>query len=381
MQRIVGMIRRSPAYVQNLTLLCVTILLSIIVCEVIIFRFVFLPTDVPIEAYVDGVVRYEPFQKGVFRWRDEITAPFAINDQGWNSGLDHYGSVRVHDVGRIAIIGDSYVNAFQVPFNASFAELTQEALILAGCPVEAFRFAIDGAPLSQYLHMLREEVIAYRPDLVVILLIHNDFDESFLFQPGRYTSSFLKLKLENGTVTDEIQPQPFHASKFDLLRLSATFRYLYYRQRVGLQPLRDLLFGVEPEKYDANIDVQKAMELLRQIRVVTDYVLSQVANLAKQHDFDVVVLMDGHREAIYGQAEEDREYGPLALNAVVDEVARYYDLTLIDLHDVFRNDWKMNRQRFEYDTNWHWNEAAHKLVADVLVDFLTSSRSALGCWK
>ena len=37
--------------------------------------------------------------------------------------------------------------------------------------------------MSQYLHMIEREVSAYRPDWVIVLLVHNDFDE--FFAPSR----------------------------------------------------------------------------------------------------------------------------------------------------------------------------------------------------
>jgi hypothetical protein len=375
------LIRRLPVWGQNLVLCCASVIAFGLVCEFLIFRFIFLPTDIPTEAYIDDVIRYEAGQKGVYRWRNGIAAPFAINDQGWNSALDSYSKDRGNGLGRIAIIGDSYVHAAQVPFTASFAEVTQEKLRASGCPTEVFRFGMSGAPLSQYLHVLRKEVISYHPDIVIVLLVHNDFDESFLFMPGRYSSSFLKLQLGDGVVAQEIQPQPYHPGPFDRLRLSATFRYLYYTQRIRLQNVRDLVFGVEVEGFEANIDVQKAMRLLEQISVATDYTVAKMAEVTKNNEIELVLVMDGHRQAIYGKAEEDWGHGPLALNALASQIAQRHNLALIDLHEYFREDWRKRGLRFEDDTDWHWNAFAHRFVADVLVNFLEARRSTLGCGK
>jgi hypothetical protein len=222
---------------------------------------------------------------------------------------------------------------------------------------------MSGAPLSQYLHVLRKKVIEYHPDLIIVLLIHNDFDESFMFKPGRYTSSFLKLKLDDGVVAAEIQPQPYHRSSIDGLRLSATFRYLHYTQGVRLQILRDLVFGAKSEGFQANIDVKKEMELLTRSRVATDYVFAQMNKIVNENGIDLVLVMDGHRQAIYGEAPEDWTYGPLALNALAAEMARRYDLPFIDLHEHFKSDWQKRGLRFEYETNWHWNALASKATS------------------
>ena len=77
-----------------------------------------------------------------------------------------------------------------------FPEVIERQLNAAGVPAEVLRFGMDGAPLSQYLHMLRREVSAFKPDLVVVLLIHNDFDESYRFLKTRYASAFLKIGVD-----------------------------------------------------------------------------------------------------------------------------------------------------------------------------------------
>ena len=63
-----------------------------------------------------------------------------------------------------------------------------------GHKAEVYQFGMDGAPLSQYLHVLRREVVKYQPDIVVVPLTHNDFDESYRFLKTRYASSFMKLQ-------------------------------------------------------------------------------------------------------------------------------------------------------------------------------------------
>src|SRR5918995_5517430 len=189
---------RAPKHRElwlNLLLACASLLFFFLFCELIVFRFVLPASDMPENAFAEGVIRYVPEQTGVYRLGDDIEAPYRINEDGWNSGVPDYREERAPGVGRIAVIGDSYVEAFVVPFDASFAELTQKDLRARGCPVEVYRFGISGAPFSQYLHVLQREALDFRPDWVVVSLIHNDFTESFEFKPGRYTSSFLKLSI------------------------------------------------------------------------------------------------------------------------------------------------------------------------------------------
>jgi hypothetical protein len=353
----------------NLLLACASVLVFLLVCELIVFRFVLPATDMPENAFAEGVIRYAPEQTGVFRVGDEIEAPYRINEDGWNSGISDYREERTPGIGRIAVIGDSYVEAFVVPFDASFAELTQKDLGARGCPAEVYRFGISGAPFSQYLHVLEREVLDFRPDWVVVSLIHNDFTESFEFKPGRYTSSFLKLSINGDRVKQEILPLPYDPSSWDWLRFTATFRYLYYTEHLNFGLARDLIFGAAPKKYQANIDVDATMRRLHTIRIATDYLIGRMAAVAKAHGVKLMFLMDGDRQAIYDGATNEGQARPLAINRLVRELTTRHGVPFLDLHPHFARDWQQRRVRFEHVEDWHWNAAGHRLAADVLVDF------------
>ncbi len=108
---------------------------------------------------------------------------------------------------RIAVIGDSFVEARQVRYDDSMAEKLER--LLGEEEFEVYRFGISGASLSQYLHLLRQEVARYSPDVVVVVLIHNDFTDSYRFKAGVYSSSFLKLQVEDGVVARDIPPETY----------------------------------------------------------------------------------------------------------------------------------------------------------------------------
>ena len=114
------------------------------------------------------------------------------------------------------------VEAMQVAYDHSMAERLSKEMGSRGVSVEVYRFGIAGAPLTQYLWMVEREVLAYRPDAIVVLLIHNDFDESFRFVQGRYTSSFAKLRVSDGKVLGEIPPTPWEPTAADWIRRSAS---------------------------------------------------------------------------------------------------------------------------------------------------------------
>lgn len=70
---------------------------------------------------------------------------------------------------RIALLGDSFIAAFEVPFEQSVGELLGRRLsALRGTPVEVLNFGVGGYGTTQELLTLQHEVWKYSPDLVLL---------------------------------------------------------------------------------------------------------------------------------------------------------------------------------------------------------------------
>ena len=113
--------------------------------------------------HTEKMTRYKPNQKGIFRLANEYSSPFSINKNGWNSHHKEY-SIKRNQKLRIAIIGDSYVAALEPGYNYAVPYLLEKGL--GSNDVEVYAFGIGGAHLAQYLHMFREEVAKFNPDIV-----------------------------------------------------------------------------------------------------------------------------------------------------------------------------------------------------------------------
>ena len=339
-------------------------------CEFVVFRVVWLASDVPANDFVDDVVRYAPNQSGVWRVRDEIAAPYRINAQGWNSGVGDYAAARRPGISRIAVVGDSYVEALQVPDDRSLGERLATTLADRGNAVEVYRFGISGAPLSQYLQMVEHEVARYRPDWVVVLIVHNDFDESYKFKPGRYISSFLKLRVEDGRVTGEIPPQPWQPSAIEWLRRTAIARFFLYRWQVRPEFLVDLLLprARAATEYVANTDIAAVLADRRGVEAVTDYLFGRLDAVVNAVGARLLLAMDGDRFAIYRGADSPA----LVLNQLAEETARRHNIPFVDLHPAFAADWQSEHRRFDFDADGHWNEHGHEVAAGAIGHALRS---------
>jgi hypothetical protein len=343
----------------NLAVMAASLAVALLALEFVVFRYVWLASDVPVNAYADEVVRYAPNQRGVWRVRDEIAAAYRINAQGWNSGSGDYARERRPGVERVAVIGDSYVESMQVAAEASFGELLPPLL---GRPAEVLRFGISGAPMSQYLHMLEREVAAYRPDRIVVLLVHNDFDESFRRRQGRYTSSFRLLEVAGGAVAREVPPEPWRPGPGDWLRRTATARFLLYRWQVRPQAIVDLF--LPPARADgrvaANVRIDEVLAAERDVAAAADHVIRRLGEESRRIGAELLLVMDGDRAAIEAGAGTS---DALRLNAIAAAAAERHGVRFLDLHPAFAADFAASRRPFGFASDGHWNEHGHAVAA------------------
>lgn len=362
-------------WLGNLALASGALLAVFAFLEFVVFGIFLKPDDLLENVTINGVVRYAPGSVAIFRHPDGRMSRVGINANGWNSTIARYDTARVPGRLRVAVIGDSYVHASYVDTRDAFPDVIERRLKEHGIDAEVLRFGMDGAPLSQYLHVLRREVVAYAPDIVLVQLIHNDFDESYRFLKTRYASSFLKVDVDEDGHAREYPPTEFTPTIADVLRRSATFRYLYYETNLYLtaRSLVSRYFWGGNEDYDpshivSGVDVRTLDDMARMRRVAA-YSIAQMKSVADAHGIKLALSIDAVRETVYGR-NDDATRKVEALNAIAADAAQAAGVPLLDLTETFREDYALHRKRFEYPYDWHWNRRANRLVGETQADWL-----------
>ena len=340
----------------GLTITAASVAVTLLLAELVLFRLVLPGSDRLVYDFSqNGVVKYVPNQTGVYRVKNEIAAPFHINQDGWNSGHESYRTEKGGRL-RIAVIGDSYVEALQVPYDSSLAEQMEE---LCGGECEVYRFGISGAPLSQYWHVLRQEVASYNSDWVVVIMVQNDFDESFIYREPVRRSAFLKLKMEGDRVIGEEYPSPPFVPWYEPLQRLGIYRSLWIRFQLRAALVRST--GLNDPNNVPEIGGQ-----LGAMRGAAQYAIERMRGLAAERGFRLLLVMDGDRMAIYREQEGEAasaNKGVRSLHDMVREVAREADVELLDLHDLFEEDYRRNHHLFNFANDYHWNGYTHAFVA------------------
>lgn len=352
----------------NIFLILASLVLLLLFLEFIVFRFILLPSEFPKLDFVNGVIKYAPNQTGVFRVKNEVAAKYRVNANGWNSGHASYTLKKDLDKYRIAVIGDSYVEAHVLDFDSSLSEKLENKL--GNKKFEVYRYGISGAPMSQYLHMLRNEVIKYEPDLVIVMLVHNDFDESYEFLQGSYASNFMKFKILNGAVFEE-QPRQFQRPWYTPLRESAIWRYLVFRQKIPVDYIKDILLG-NKIYYQGNISINAINAKKTNNEIVTNYVFREMKKICDNNKAELLIVMGGVTEVVYGMVDKTESFkaGALSLNLIAREAARRNGIDFLDLESVFEDFYKQKQKRLTFIHDGHWNEYGHEIAANAIYQYM-----------
>jgi hypothetical protein len=123
------------------------------------------------------------------RWVNEGDAYVTINHDGFRDVA--HTREKPADTMRIAVLGDSFAEALQVPIDQTFWVVLGRELAgcsaLTGKKVEVLNFGVSGYSTAQEYMLLRQRVWAYSPDIVLLAFVTgNDVAENHpALGPGR----------------------------------------------------------------------------------------------------------------------------------------------------------------------------------------------------
>ena len=160
----------------NLVLAGAAVLAGLVVCELLLRL---LGISYPVYVWMHPVrgVAHIPGTKSVKQFAGHSW--IEINSDGWRG--PEVALKRPPGTFRIALLGDSYIEAFEVPFEKTAGEVLERRLAaLRGTPVEVLNFAQGGYGTTQQQLTLQHEVWKYSPDLVLLAVTTgNDISDNY----------------------------------------------------------------------------------------------------------------------------------------------------------------------------------------------------------
>ena len=336
---------------------------------------------------IEAVLRLLPVSSGVFAEPVNAAAPvfhftpdraftwsrdwnFSIVNRGRTNNAGFVNDQAYVAAGRrplIGVVGDSYVEAFMVPYPQTFHGRLAAALAETR---GVYSFAASGAPLSQYLVWMRYAREVYGAEALVVSVCGNDFDESlaeFKVGPG------LHLYVDQG---GELVLTRFDYAPGALRRLvlmSALARYLLLNLHADVT-LAGWWAGLgigaaqaAPPAYVGNVPATVDAHRLAQSRRALDAFFRDLPAYAGLPSRRILFVVDGVRYPANVPALSQSFFGRMRGQFMVEARRRGY--AVIDADDVFIPYAVAHpAARFEWPTDNHWNPLAHGLIAQAILD-------------
>ena len=290
-----------------------------------------------------------------------------INSMGWRDR--EHPDTPAAGTERVAVLGDSYVEAFQVRSSATFVAIGDERLHPDG---EVMNFGRSGMSPTEELIVLERDVLPRKPDLVVLVFTpQNDIADvnpataADLCRPffRRVSGDSLALDLSfvhrrDFRIREAINPFKQHSALVSLVseRFNA-WRFVHRRQAVegvrGMTREQRMCTAHPDPVFAGNYTLCKTL-IVRMAR----------ACAARGVHFELASVPIAYQDELVARLRaEDATFDPEFFDRDLSELALANDFAFVALTQPFTERWRATRRPLHWQ---HWNYAGHRLVADLL---------------
>ena len=307
------------------------------------------------------ILKYDPaLPKGVHTLGrlGQERAVWRINDEGWNSSIEFLPPAE-RSGPLIAVIGDSYVEGLQADVDDTVGGVLRR---LAGDRADVYAFGRSGAPLSHYLHVSRYVAEEFDPDVLVFVVIHNDFSES-VNELERKTH-FMQVTKKSGS-WQETSPASYTPDKLRRLAgRSAIVRYLMLNLKISGTLQRRAHIRETLRRFEANVDTDAVRAKQDIITDATHHILQEIREEHPRRE--ILFAIDGRRSQIYEGGESEIHW----LHEMLAREAAAADSHFLDLTEPFTEHYRAHGQPFNSTLDFHWNALGHEIVAKAVMSYL-----------
>lgn len=319
-----------------------------------------------------------------------LKTTFHFNSEGMRDVEHTYD--KPPGVYRIAVIGDSFVNAQEVDLEDTFFRRLQHILRGQGYNVEVLGFGVRGFGTDQEYRLLENFALKYLPDLVVLAFVSNDVRNNSLALEKNPAKPYFELAAGGELVPRPFTPMPDYSESWKsfLFVNSHLLRFVYFRAaritaihntlvKFGIyanvisvpQGPDDLLDDTVyrdppwPPEWEASWDITRA--LLRKMQAAStdagaDFILFFVTSQLQVSDEAFGELQAAHPRIALGYDNLEKRLATFSSEAGISCVTslpamRALQATGTDVHPV---------------CDGHWTRAAHHRAAEILTEYLLS---------
>ena len=352
-----GQVRRFVLVVGSIGL---GLLAPLLVLEILLR---FLPVDrglrpLPVDA-ANPIRRFTPNRTSTFSrsWNFTQANTVRSNNYGFINNQD-YDPAATPPL--LAVVGDSYVEAVMVPYFQTGAGILAADL---GARGRVYTFAASGSPLSQYLAYAEYARRTFRPSALVVVIIANDYDESFRKYRGMPGFHYFEEGPGGLLALHRLDHQLPLSTR--LLRDSALGMYLMLNLR-GAHYLDTWRRASQPAGASSTSGAADPTRVADGMRAI-DAFLRLLPEMAGLQSPDILFAVDGIRPAVY-KSGDGADADPYAhhMRQYFMAHAGAAGLEVVDLHAEFTRHFRRHGQRFEFERDAHWNGVGHEVFASAV---------------
>ena len=128
----------------------------------------------------------------------------------------------------------------------------------------------------------------------------------------------------------------------------------------------ELRLGREDERirYVSNFDANVSDLFWNEAKLITDIYLKNMNSFTGKENSRILFVIDGIRPNLY-----DSKDSIDITNSFWYKIRKYFisqatekGFEVIDMQEKFKSDYSINKKRFEFKSDTHWNDIGHKIV-------------------
>ena len=305
-----------------------------------------------------------------------------MNNYGWRD--DEWTLEKPENTYRVAVLGDSFVEAFQVELERTFLALAEKELNRTSeRAFELMTFGRSGFTQSEELIVLKQDVLRFKPDMVMLFFFPgNDIAEVSKETAPNKSRPFFTVSDEEQLVLDtsfsstseyEMRSRINYIKQRSALVSLISNRYNVYRlnrrvdegeeggespQPASITGFHSLCTSSPDESYSRSYELNKIL-----IREIADICMSEGIEF-----LIVVVDTDAYLPVVEERYREiDSTFDPYFFEDDLRSYSEELGVGFIGLQSIFRKDYETHGKELHWG---HWNYGGHELVARSLVEAL-----------
>lgn len=356
-------------YITNFLMLCAISIVCIVIVE-FLYR-----NTIEKNNYI--------YSKGMFIADKDLGYTLAPNFVGLAKKEEYANEIRTNNLGfrdvpravekkergvRILVIGDSFTNAYAVPFEAMYTRLLEEKLQLKSKKtIEVLNVGVPGYDTPQEIAYLARDGVKLNADIIVLAWYYNDFFGEPVGAAEYVVNGFL------------VTPQKEKTIRSFLFRHLRVVKYGYEIFSGKLNALRGKSPANDPNNFDIDsVRVAYASTATEQKMKRAFTQLQEFDAIAKSKNIPLVIMLipaDFHvvrskQDVLLKQYTATRETIDFAkpYQTVAEFMRKELQISTLNLFDYFNDE--TNVVEYYLSLDGHFSEKGNEKVAEVLYNHL-----------